>query len=195
MFVTRLVATWGRVDAGNRLVTRDDFDVIGDLLFLTNGLFRVEEPASKQGTALWLATQMGPMHETENPPAIEVMRVLSDRFQRSIESRVHANGPKVWPLTVITADALDRLSAVVQLTGERLDSILKSFHRAHPSRMIPLDEFMAMHGGRFNTEPVRALIKERFHAISEPSMQRFRHGDYAATGNRGASPTPAKPAR
>jgi hypothetical protein len=72
LFVTRLVATWGRVDGGNRFVTRNDFDVIGDLLFLTNGLFRVEQPVSKQSTALWLATQMGPMHETENPPAIEL---------------------------------------------------------------------------------------------------------------------------
>ena len=71
LFVTRLVATWGRVDGGNQLETRDDFDVIGDLLFFTNGLFRVEDPPSKESTALWLASQMGPMHETENPPAIE----------------------------------------------------------------------------------------------------------------------------
>jgi hypothetical protein len=48
LFVTRLVATWGRPDGGNQLQTRDDFDVIGDLLFLTNGLFRVEVPASKE---------------------------------------------------------------------------------------------------------------------------------------------------
>ena len=113
-----------------------------------------------------------------------VMRVLSDRFQRSIESRLQAGRPKVWPLTVITADALDRLSAMIQVTGERLDSILKSFHRAHPSRMIPLDDFMAMNGGRFNTEPIRALIKERFHATSEPAMERFRKGDYGGTGNK-----------
>jgi hypothetical protein len=111
-----------------------------------------------------------------------VTRVLSDRFQRSIESRLPAGGPKVWPLTVITADALDRLSAVIRVTGERLDSILKSFHRAHPSRMIPLDDFMARNGGRFNTEPVRALIRERFHAISEPAMERFRSGEYGGTG-------------
>jgi hypothetical protein len=46
LFVTRLVATHGRVDGGNALAARDDFDVIGDLLFLTNGLFRVDEPAA-----------------------------------------------------------------------------------------------------------------------------------------------------
>ncbi len=55
-----------------------------------------------------------------------VMRVLSDRLLRSIKPRLKAGGPKVWPLTVLTADALDRLSAVIQITGERLDSILKS---------------------------------------------------------------------
>ncbi|ODS53499.1 MAG: hypothetical protein ABS36_12720 [Acidobacteria bacterium SCN 69-37] len=480
LFVTRLVATWGRADGGNRLQTRDDFDVIGDLLFLTNGLFRVEEPPSKKATALWLATQMGPMHETENPPAIEiswprvhdlftrrlpaaaadpadlerlerialfttgfsmeawldlsfllfsfwsavtfkqlmadrsrgylnpdqphetiskevllqalaslstpfaelpdrlkiesfsrttlfdltpfrasplwimpngdalcidvallverlgahafwsvmnaldtmarrkqftstwgsafeaycldrldkifrarnwffvpnpldessneelwdavavrdgaaivieckgtfiksgdkysgepaaffrgltqkfghvkhgglyqlrsgieavwfnqtakssirglravediypvlvvqdpiinagpVMRVLSDRFLRSMEPRLKVGHPKVWPLTVMTADALDRLSAVIQVTGERLDSILKSFHRAHPSRMISLEEFMAPNGDRFNTEAVRAIIKGRFDVIAEAAMQRFRNGDYGGTG-------------
>ena len=53
--------------------------------------------------------------------------------------------------------------------------------------MIPLDDFMAINGGRFNTEPVRALIKERFHATSEPSMERFRNGDYGGTGNKGAA--------
>lgn len=485
LFVTRLVATFGRAEGGNRLETRNDFDVIGDLLYLTNGLLRVEQPASKGSTALWLATQMGPMHETENPPAIEfswprihelftqrlpqaapdpeelerleqvalfttgfsleawmdlsfllfsfwsavtfkdlmadrsrgylnpeqpheimskemlvralgalstpfaelparlrietfsrstlfeltpfrasplwimpngtalcvdvgllverlgahafwsmmnaldtperrkqftstwgaafesycldrfagifgakkwtfvsnpkddssheelwdavatrddtaivieckgtfitsaekysgepgrffrgltqkfghvkhgglyqlrrgiaavwiddtakstirglraakhvfpvlvvqdpiigagpVIRVLSDRFQRAMEPFLKPGGPKVWPLTVITADALDRLSAVVRVTGERLDSILKSFHRAHPSRMISLDDFMSMNGGRFNAEPIQALIKERFNGVAEAAMQRFREGHYGKTGEEGGS--------
>jgi hypothetical protein len=484
LFVTRLVATHGRVDGGNMLVTRDDFDAIGDLLFLTNGLFRVDEPAAKGSTALWLATQMGPMHETENPPDIElswprihelftrrlpaaaadptelerlervalfttgfnleawldlsfllfsfwfavtfkdlmkdrsrgylnpdtphetvsremltralaslstpfaelparlridqfsratlfdltpfrasplwampngtalcidvgllierlgghafwsvmnaldtperrrqftgtwgtafetycldrlavvfrakkwtfvrnptdatneelwdavairddtaivmeckgtfirsadkysgepcrffrglsqkfgrvrhgglyqlrrgiadvwvnrtaksslsglqaakhvfpilivqdpiiscgpVMRVLSDRFQRSMRVPIHA-GPKVWPLTVVTADALDRLSAVIEVTGERLDSILKTFHRTHPSRMISLDEFMSSNGQRFNMKEVRTIINARFRAVSEAAMQRFRSGEYGGAPTTEASP-------
>jgi len=72
LFVIRLIATHGHGNGGNMLVERDDFDVIGDLLFLTNGLFRVEPATSKAAEALWLATQMGPMYETENPPAIDV---------------------------------------------------------------------------------------------------------------------------
>lgn len=71
LFVTRLVATWATTDGGNRLTNREDFDVIGDLLFLTNGLLRVPPAASKASTAVWLAAQMGPMYETENPPDIE----------------------------------------------------------------------------------------------------------------------------
>lgn len=488
LFVTRLVATWGRVEGGNRLQTRDECDAIGDLLFLTNGLFRVEEPPSKGATALWLATQMGPMHETENPPAIElswprvhdlftrrlpaaaadpaelerlervalfttgfsieewldlsfllfsfwsavpftelmanrsrgylnpdqphdtlsrevllralapistpfaelpeklkiercsrttlfdlapfrasplwimpngtalcvdvallverlgahafwsvmnaldtperrrqftstwgsafeaycldrlatvfrakkwvfvpnprdersndelwdglatredtaivieckgtfirsankysgepsaffrglsqkfghvkhggvyqlrrgieavwvdktaigpvrglpaakhvfpilvvqdpiisagpVVRVLSDRFLRSIEPRVSAGGPKVWPLTVVTADALDRLAAVIQVTGERLDSILKSFHRAHPSRMIPLEDFMARDAKRFNSSATRAHIKARFDDVAVPAMERFERGDYGGTARDEKAPRP-----
>lgn len=68
LFATRLVATHGTPVGGNKLAARDDFDLIGDLLFLTNGLFGVKEPPAKESTALWVATQMGPMHETENPP-------------------------------------------------------------------------------------------------------------------------------
>ena len=122
-----------------------------------------------------------------------VMRVLSDRFLRSIKPRLEVGGPKVWPLTVTTADALDRLSAVIHVTGERLDSILKSFHRAHPSRMISLEDFMARDGDRFNTEAIRALIKARFDETAERAMQRFRSGDYGGTARDEAAVVPPDP--
>ena len=72
LFVTRLIATHGAVEAGNRLMERDDFDVIGDLLFLANGLFRTEQPSPESNVVLWLATQMGPMYEVENPPDLSL---------------------------------------------------------------------------------------------------------------------------
>lgn len=85
MFAIRLVATHGLEDGGNRLEERGDFDVIGDLLFLVNGLFRVEPPTSKAAEALWVATQMGPMHETENPPNVELTwPQLSDLLMRRL---------------------------------------------------------------------------------------------------------------
>jgi hypothetical protein len=90
LFVTRLIATHGTTEGGNQLTTRDDFDVIGDLLFLTNGLFRVEEPASVKSTALWLATQMGPMHETENPPDLALSW---PRIQELLTRRLPAVAP------------------------------------------------------------------------------------------------------
>jgi hypothetical protein len=167
----------------------------GGLFQLRRGIAAVwiDQTAKSSVRGLRAAKDVFPVMVVQDPiiSVGPVMRVLSDRFQRSIESRLHAGGPKVWPLTVITADALDRLAAVIQVTGERLDSILKSFHRTHPSRMIPLDDFMTMNGDRFNKPNVRALIKERFHAISEPSMQRFRNGEYGGTGDRGAVPLPA----
>lgn len=71
LFAIRLVATYGDPAAGNMLRTRPDFDVVGDLLFLINGLFHAGSPASQASTALWLATHMGPLHEVENPPDVE----------------------------------------------------------------------------------------------------------------------------
>lgn len=74
-----------------------------------------------------------------------VARVLSDRFQIAVKGGVDVldRTPKMWPLTVMTADDLDRLSASVQVTGQRLDAILERFHRTHPSRMILLVDFLS----------------------------------------------------
>lgn len=72
LFAIRLVATHGSPDRGNRLVERIDFDIVGDLLFLINGLFKVPPPTSKAAEALWLATEMGSLHELENPPPIDL---------------------------------------------------------------------------------------------------------------------------
>lgn len=72
LFAIRVVATHGGPNGGNMLTTRRDFDAIGDLLFLTNGLFHAGAPASEASKALWLATHMGPLHETENPPDVEL---------------------------------------------------------------------------------------------------------------------------
>jgi hypothetical protein len=75
-----------------------------------------------------------------------VARILSDRFDVALNrARRHhtQQAPKIWPLTVMTADDLDRLSASVEATGQRIDALLKRFHRHHPSRMIPLGEFLS----------------------------------------------------
>src|SRR5262249_52841492 len=71
LFAIRLVATHGDDAAGNKLQTRPDFDVVGDLLFLINGLFHAGAPTSKASEAVWLATHLGPLQETENPPDVE----------------------------------------------------------------------------------------------------------------------------
>jgi hypothetical protein len=72
LFAIRLVATHGAATGGNVLAIRRDFDVIGDLLFLISGLFHVAPPTSKALEAVWLATEMGPLHELENPPSIDL---------------------------------------------------------------------------------------------------------------------------
>ena len=101
LFVTRLIATHGLAAGGNTLTTRDDFDVIGDLLFLANGLYRPAPPPSTKSTALWIATQMGPLHETENPPDLWLSW---PRVQELLARRL----PAVSPDT----DELERLERV-----------------------------------------------------------------------------------
>ncbi len=122
-----------------------------------------------------------------------VVRVLSDRFQRSAASRARTTGPHIWPLTVMTADALDQLSAAIAITHEPLQAILKTFHRTHPSRMISFDHFLSMSPARFNTAAVRTVLKNRFHAVADPAMQRFDRGVYGGVGKRpdtAQSPSP-----
>jgi hypothetical protein len=162
----------------------------GGLYQLRRGIAAVwiDHTAKNTIRGLRAAKHVFPILVVQDPiiSAGPVSRVLSDRLQHAVEPLLEAGRPKVWPLTVITADALDRLSAVVRVTGERLDSILKSFHRAHPSRMISLDDFMSMHSSRFNTEPIRALIKERFNGVAEAATQRFREGHYGKPGDEGS---------
>lgn len=92
LFAIRVVATHGNEGAGNRLIDRGDFDTVGDLLFLINGLFKpapltAEDAATK---ALWLATDMGPLHELENPPPLELTwprtaELLANRLPAVVE--------------------------------------------------------------------------------------------------------------
>ena len=106
-----------------------------------------------------------------------VSRVLSDRFKAATTS-VHS--VKVWPLTVMLADDLDRIAASVEMTGSRLDAILRSFHRAHPSRIIPLSEFLSSEASAYFGFPkkVQAKIFERFKHSAEASIARFAGQEY-----------------
>jgi hypothetical protein len=99
LFAIRLVATHGAGDGGNRLQTRSDFDVIGDLLFLINGLFATEEPKNKGMVPLWLATEMGPVYELENPPEIEL---AWPRIQELLLTRLPQEDPEVPQLEQVT---------------------------------------------------------------------------------------------
>jgi hypothetical protein len=114
-----------------------------------------------------------------------VARVLSDRLQVAIQraSRsVNHKVPRVWPLTVITADDLDRLSISIEMSNHRLDSILKRFHRQHPSRMISFGEFLSSRtAGEFRLTPrAQAAIRTRFRRETLATMKRLRDGHYGS---------------
>jgi hypothetical protein len=110
-------------------------------------------------------------------------RVISDRFMKAIERRrtkgVQSN-PKVWPLTILTANDLDRLCASVQATGVRLDAVLKRYHRTFPSRMHSMAELLnGRNAGDFGfPNKVREIISERFKARTASIFDRIRSGEY-----------------
>lgn len=95
LFAIRVVATHGLRQGGNRLETRPDFDVIGDLLFLINGLFASEPPRDKRMVPIWLATEMGPLYELENPPEIEL---AWPRIQDLLLTRLPNEDPEILRL-------------------------------------------------------------------------------------------------
>ena len=107
-----------------------------------------------------------------------VARVLSDRCWTALRraSRGASKSPKIWPLTVIGADDLDRLVSIVEVTGQRLDSILKRFHRLHPSRIVSLSDFLSSEeSGEFGLrESAQERVRQRFTAATQGTVQRFR---------------------
>jgi len=116
-----------------------------------------------------------------------VCRVVSDRFLKAIERRTRRpvnKHPKIWPLTVLTADDLDRLSASVQATGVRLDAVLKRFHRTFPSRARSMTELLNRdHAADFGfPDKVRAIVSERFRSRTAGVLERFRSAEYGGAG-------------
>jgi hypothetical protein len=112
-----------------------------------------------------------------------VTRVLSDRFAvaiKRLQRRVTHKVPKVWPLTVVTADELDVLQANLGTSGHRLDALLKSFHRRFPSRMISLGSFLSSEHSRAFGIPDsgRERLRQRFRSGTNGSVQRFRDREY-----------------
>ena len=110
-------------------------------------------------------------------------RVLSDRFDVAMKrasNDVKHKMPRIWPLTVVSIDELDRLAAAVKATGQPIDSVLKRFHRTHPSRMVSLGEFMssAASADFSSAEKLKPIVQARFKATTELALQRFRDGDY-----------------
>jgi hypothetical protein len=112
-----------------------------------------------------------------------VCRVVSDRLQKAIERRKRRavlRNPKIWPLTVLTADDLDRLTASVEATGVRLDAVLKRFHRTFPSRARSITELLNReHAADFGfPDKVRGIVSERFKTRTAGVLERFRAAEY-----------------
>lgn len=126
-----------------------------------------------------------------------VARVLSDRFQAGLQKRVHIRRPRIWPLTILTADDLDKVASSKRITGARLDSILKSFHRSHPSRAVSFGDFLASSASAHFGFPdrVRADLRARWVATGELVLGRFRAKEYGGTktGAQVSGPSPESP--
>ena len=112
-----------------------------------------------------------------------VAKVLSDRFQKAIgDARRHVSHktPRIWPLTVLTADDMDRLVAGSNIPGGHTAvAIFKRFHRTHPSRIISFGDFLTSQGSELWPAAERkSVVNERFKAATKGTLERFEQGEY-----------------
>jgi hypothetical protein len=77
MAALRLVAMNAQVDGGNKLVSRDDFDVLGELALVLNA---VTDPAGTNLTPCDLAAQLAPSREIENHPDLGLTLARMERM-------------------------------------------------------------------------------------------------------------------
>lgn len=104
------------------------------------------------------------------------------RFARSERG---ASAAKYGPLTVITADERDRLSAAVEATHVRLDSILKRFHRTFPSRARSMSELLDSYlaGDYGFPDRVREIIGQRFISTLPPRSEKGKDARRSRPGD------------
>lgn len=77
MAALRLVAAEAQTAGGNKLETRDDFDVLGELALIINS---VTEPAGDQLTPCDIAAQIAPSREIENHPDLGLTLARHERM-------------------------------------------------------------------------------------------------------------------
>ena len=125
-----------------------------------------------------------------------VTRVLSDRFAAAIAVLRRSSGerPRIWPLTVMTANDLDRVSMAVRTSGGRVDAFLKGFHRSHPSRMVSLADFFNSRATAYfgSQERIDSEIRARFDATAKSALQRFQDSEYGGSGSEGSKQKASK---
>jgi hypothetical protein len=111
-----------------------------------------------------------------------VARVLSDRCAAALgKAKRGSHGlPRVWPLTVLSVDDVDMLPDVVQTSGRRIDAIIKTFHRAHPSRMFSFQDYFRSTGvAAFGIpEGLNSAVRQRFEGAMQASLERIRNSEY-----------------
>lgn len=77
MAALRLVAVHARAEGGNKLESRDDFDVLGELALILNS---VTEPSGDQLTPADIAAQIAPSREIENHPDLGLTLARNERM-------------------------------------------------------------------------------------------------------------------
>jgi len=77
MAALRLVASSARAEGGNKLESREDFDVLGELALVVNS---VTEPGNEELTPCDLAAQIAPSREIENHPDLGLTLARIERM-------------------------------------------------------------------------------------------------------------------
>jgi hypothetical protein len=157
----------------------------GGLGQIVRGIERVWQRGADTGIpSLAAVTEVFPILIGQDPVlgGPGVCRVLADRFHIALtrSRRRSVNNLRVWPLTTMTADDLDRVTAAVEASNGRLDAFLRGYHRSNNSGMGRLSDFFSARAHNYfgPVEKTNELLAGRFRSHAAAAVTRFREGAY-----------------
>ena len=171
MAALRLVAAYAQTAAGNRLESRDDFDVLGELALILNS---VTEPAGEELTPCDIAAQIAPSREIENHPDLglalaRIERMLSVHLNaRAKEGPAADIAKRAEQVFAIATDGFDfqsfrdmTFAMFAFYSTLDLESVLKAqgityLQPQNPKNIVKaeiLDRFLALQAVEFEKAP------------------------------------------
>ncbi len=168
----RLVAAHAQAEGGNKLATRNDFDVLGELALILNS---VTDPAGEELTPCDIAAQIAPSREMENHPdlGLTLVRIerllgahLKARAQAARAAEIAKRAEQVF--TIATGGfnfesfrdltfAMFAFSSTLDLESVLKDQGITYLNPHNPKNIVKadiLDRFLALQAVEFERVPV-----------------------------------------